>query len=88
VTGMELFSGHKISYSAEGCTIILYADKQLYEFARDFDEVYRMQGKGLEKAVGDYIRNRLPDIMANEIKIMIGSILIASLQLKGNITGY
>ncbi|PRX27973.1 LAS superfamily LD-carboxypeptidase LdcB [Orenia metallireducens] len=76
---MELFIGHKLLKRKDGYTVILYLDQELSEFAKDFDEIDSKERIGLERAIRDYIKEKLPNIKVKSINLMVGSLLVASL---------
>ncbi|WP_180994412.1 LysM peptidoglycan-binding domain-containing protein [Bacillus sp. Marseille-P3661] len=80
---MDLFFRHKIVETQDGHAIILYINPNKYEFAQELGERVR-EGtpKSIESQVQQYIRNRVAsNVQARLVKIMFGSILIATLTL-------
>ncbi|MCX8130581.1 MAG: D-alanyl-D-alanine carboxypeptidase family protein [Clostridia bacterium] len=74
-----MFAYHKILENRDGIVIELYLDLQWTEFALEFDKNPKENIKRLEDAVWQYIVDRLPEVKAKTVRIMLGSILIASL---------
>jgi len=80
---MAVFVGHKIIEGQDGCTVVLFLDGQLNEFAKELGENQIEVTRSLEKAIQDYIKDRFSGIKIKTINVMLGSLLIASLQLGG-----
>lgn len=70
-----MFKGHKI----EGDTIILYLDSHLTEFADELDIDQDQKQESLIDNAQQYIKDKLPDMKSTTIKIVAGSLIIASL---------
>lgn len=88
---MGLFSRHELIQTAEGCTLVLYIEKQTGEFA---DELSGLTGtKGKEPAgksldyLRDYINENLRGIKIDTVNIMLGSLLVASIAY-GSVAAY
>lgn len=88
---MGLFSRHELIQTPEGCTLILYIDKQTGEFA---DELSELSGAKVKEPsassldqLKNYINENLHDIKIDTINIMLGSLLVASIAY-GSITPY
>lgn len=87
---MEVFSHHKLIKSGDGYTVILYLEEQPSEFANEFILTLDKKRKGLQEKTADYVKNyidkNLPGFKVNTVKIMVGSLLIASLPMSSIIT--
>lgn len=77
---MEIFSRHELIQAAEGYTLVLYVDKQTSEFA---EELFGGKGKELSgnalEQIRNYINENYQDIKISTVKIMAGSLLVASI---------
>lgn len=76
---MNWFTGHNLIKDQEGYVVILYLDPELNEFAQEFLETQKGKKESLEKVVQAYIKEKLPNLKVKTVKIMLGSLLIASL---------
>ena len=77
---MEMFTRHELIQTPEGYTLVLYVEKQTGEFA---DELFEGKGKELSgntlDQIKNYINENYNDIKINTVKIMAGSLLVASI---------
>lgn len=80
---MDFFIKHKIVETPDGTTILLYIDPNQTEFAQEFElNGQKGDNKTLEAEVRNYIRRKLhPNVHAKVAKVMLGSLLIASVSL-------
>ncbi|MGI6777712.1 MAG: LysM peptidoglycan-binding domain-containing protein [Acetivibrionales bacterium] len=76
---MKWFTNHRLIKEQDGYTLVLFLDKQLSEFAKDFDKIQDSDRQNIEKGIQEYIKAKLPGIKVKTVKIMLGSLLIASL---------
>lgn len=83
VTKMELFSRHELIKTKDGYTLVFYAESQTSEFAEDFFNTLDSKRKELQGDALDYIKNFInenyKDIKINTVKVMLGSLLVASI---------
>lgn len=78
---MNLFTGHQIVRDQDGCVVVLYLDQQLNEFSKEFFETQIERKDNLEKNIRTYLQERLPDLKVKTVKLMLGSLLVASIPL-------
>lgn len=80
---MELFSRHELVKTKDGYTLVFYLEKQTSEFGEDFFSSLDSKRKDLQKNTLDYIKNTINenyrDIKIDTVKIMLGSLLVASI---------
>lgn len=76
---MEPFRGHKLEQNENGYIVTLYVNEHMTEFA---DELMRGDSEELH-SLGDsiqrYINEKLPDLKIAAIKLMVGTLLIATI---------
>lgn len=84
---MELFARYELVKNQEGYTLVLYAEKQTSEFAEEFFGGLKRGGKELKKDslayLQHYIEENFKDIKINTVKIMLGSLLLATIAYGG-----
>ncbi|MCK4259851.1 MAG: D-alanyl-D-alanine carboxypeptidase family protein [Halanaerobiales bacterium] len=78
---MKWFTGHKIIKDQDGYIVVLFLDQQLSEFSQEFYETQKGKEENLKKGIQEYIAEKLPILKVKTVKIMLGSLLIASLPL-------
>lgn len=80
---MEMFSRHELVKTNDGYTLVFYLEKQTSEFAEDFFSSLDSKTKELKKDALVYIKNYIDenyrDIRIDTVKIMLGSLLVASI---------
>lgn len=79
---MEYFKRYKLEKNRDGYTLILYLDIGLMEFADEFGESREEQARSLDRLIGDYIKEKFPNIKINTVKLMAGSIVVATIMLQ------
>ncbi len=76
---MAFFNGHKLEQNENGYIVTLYVDEHMTEFA---DELLR-GSKGELDSLGDniqrYISEKLPDLKIAAIRLMVGTLLVATI---------
>jgi LysM repeat protein len=81
---MSLFIKHLLVEADDGYDLILYIDPLLTEFA---DELTHSDDKkkdaSLRESVSGYIREKIPGVKVNKVKIMLGTMLLATLFMAG-----
>ena len=77
---MRAIIGHQLLVGKEGNQILLYIDSQLIE-AADECETSSQSDKNLRLIIDAYLKNKLPNLKVNVIKIMCGSVVIATISL-------
>ncbi len=77
---MDLFSSYKLVQTEEGYDLILFMDTPMNdtEFAEEFNRIDEDNRKRLNLNMQEYIRDKFPGIVISRVKIMVGSILLAS----------
>jgi LAS superfamily LD-carboxypeptidase LdcB len=80
---MDMFSRHELVKTQDGYTLVLYVDKHTSEFGEEFLGALTSKGKMLQEDSLDYIKkvinDNYKDIKIDTVKIMLGSLLIASM---------
>jgi LAS superfamily LD-carboxypeptidase LdcB len=80
---MDMFSRHELVKTQDGYTLVLYVDKHTSEFGEEFLGALTSKGKTLQEDSLDYIKkvinDNYKDIKIDTVKIMLGSLLIASM---------
>ncbi|MFO7819141.1 MAG: M15 family metallopeptidase [Halanaerobacter sp.] len=77
---MVSIEGHQLVKEETGWQILLYVDAQLMEAADEFEAVSKNK-KDLRKIVDTYLENNLPALKVNVIKVLLGSLVIATIPL-------
>ena len=80
---MELIRNYILEKEPDGYTLILYLDIGLTEFANEFGNNEEEQSNNLNKYIKEFIKNNFAEIKINTIKLMVGSIVIATITLHG-----
>lgn len=83
---MELIRNYKLVKENNEYTLILYLDIGLTEFANEFGTNEEEQNKNLNKFIREFIKSNFSDIRINSVKLMVGSVVIATLTMQ-SITG-
>ncbi len=78
---MDCFIKHNLIKAEDGYTLVLYINRQLSEFAKDFDNIDHDKRKGFEESIKSYIHKKFPNVAIKTVNIMLGSIMIASLPI-------
>lgn len=81
---MEFIKSYRIKEDSHGNTLILYLNLSLTEFADEFASKQEDQVHNLDKLVIDFIKNNFPEIKFNTIKLMVGTMVIATITLQGS----
>lgn len=76
---MRLFTGHKIIKDGDGYIVVLYLERHLTEFAREFNEMCGYENKNLKISVIDYIKEKFPKQKVNQVNVMLGSLQVVTL---------
>lgn len=79
---MEYFKDYKIQKNKDGYTLILYLDIGLTEFSDEFGKSHEVQAKSLNRLVNNYIRKKFPNIKINTVKLVAGSVVVATIILQ------
>jgi len=82
-----LFIQHKLIENENGYDLILYIDPLLTEFA---DELGRLKeskkSEMLRESAANYIKEKLPGVKVNSVRIMIGTMLLTTMLMAGPMT--
>jgi LAS superfamily LD-carboxypeptidase LdcB/LysM repeat protein len=80
---MDMFSRHELIKTQDGYELVLYIEKQTSEFGEEFIASIAGKGKKLQEDSRDNIKkiinDHYKDIKIDTVKIMMGSLLIASM---------
>lgn len=78
---MDIFRDYKLHKEADGYTLILYLTQNQTEFAEEISKYNSSKNKDLNQNIEDYVKLKFPNIKIKLVKVMIGSMLIASFTL-------
>lgn len=85
---MALILRHELQCEPDGCTVILHIDPQTAEFSEELNGCCNpLESKSFIEVIQCYVRNQFPDIKIKLVKIMIGSIVVATVSFSGIIAG-
>lgn len=84
---MEFIKNYRLEKNDYGYTLVLYLDLGLTEFADEFESKKEDQTHNLDKFIKDFIKNNFPDIKINSVKLMVGTLVITTINLQG-FTGF
>lgn len=84
---MDFIKNYRLKEDDNGYTLILYLDMGLTEFADEFGSKREEQIHNLDKLIKDFIKNNFPHIRINTVKLMVGTIAVATISLQG-LTGF
>lgn len=84
---MEFIKNYRLEENNQGYTLILYLDLGLTEFANGFESKKEDQIHNLDEFIKDFIKTNFSDIKINSVKLMIGTIVVATINLQG-LTGF
>lgn len=78
---MNLFLGDKLEINNNEYNLIVNLSKEFYitEFSDEFGHINKKNSKALHNMIYDYTRRICPNIKINNIKLMIGSMLVATI---------
>lgn len=80
---MNIFVKEQLKEEKYGYILTLCLDPMLTEFANEIMNEDHQKVEGLHQDVNDYINNKFPNIKINTVKIMLGSLLVASFAFAG-----
>lgn len=80
---MELVSRHEILCEFDGCIVTLYINSQACEFSQELIEQGQLKDKCLMDQIQEYLKLQFPNEKIKLVKLMIGSVLVATLSLGG-----
>lgn len=81
---MEFIKSFKLEENNGGYILVLYLDLGLTEFADEFGNNKEDQIKSLDKFIEDFIKNNFPDIKINSVKLMVGTMVVATITLQSS----
>jgi LysM repeat protein len=84
---MPLILRHELQCEPEGCTVIIHIDPLITEFSKEFDGCNPLENKSFIELIQCYVKENFPDIHIKVVKIMIGSIVIATVSFSGIVYG-
>jgi len=84
---MDLIRNYKLEKNNDDYTLILYLDMGLNEFAKEFGSSDEERHKNLDDYINKIIKANFNDIKINSIKLMVGSMVIATISMQ-SMTGY
>ncbi|MFD1737666.1 glycosyl hydrolase family 18 protein [Bacillus salitolerans] len=80
-----MFQSYRIVKKGEEYELILFIDQQSTEFSSEFgSEFFIERSKDLKGRVEDFVKERLPQYKINSVKVMVGTMLVATLALTSN----
>ena len=84
---MTLILRHELLCEKSDCTVILHIDPQTSEFSKEFDGCCNpLESKTFIELIQCYVKANFPNINITLVKIMIGSVVVATVSFSG-ITG-
>lgn len=78
---MDLFTGYKLNRQGDEYTLILYLSKNQTEFSKELTGDDPDSREKLNNNVVEYVKGKFPSLKINAVKVMVGSMLIASFAL-------
>lgn len=84
---MEMILRHELFCEKKGCTVIIHIDPQCAEFSREFDCCNPLENKSFIELIQCYVKNQFPDLNIILVKIMIGSVVVATVSFSGIVAG-
>ena len=77
---MKWFTGHRVLREKDGSTVVLYLNQYLTEFSSEFSHNQKQSyDTSIEDSAYSYIKSNIPNINLKRIKIMLGSLALASI---------
>jgi len=77
---MEMFTNYQLTEDNNGYILTLYLNPTLVEFSSELGMMDdSSKANSLEKIISDYVHNKLPNLKVHTVKVMAGSLLIATL---------
>lgn len=78
---MALFQRHQLEQEGDSYNLILYLDPNMTEFADDLGNKDQAAQEKLESSVKSYIKEKFPNLKVTAAKVMLGSMMVASIPL-------
>lgn len=78
---MAMFQRHQLEQNGDSYTITLYLDPSLTEFADDLGQNDKGTQEKLTESVRNYVNEKFPNLKVTAAKVMLGSMLVASVPL-------
>lgn len=75
---MDLFNGYKIHKEVDGYTLVLYISPSQAEFSKEICSKNPESCDKLNHDVEEYVKTRFSKLKINAVKVMLGSMLVAS----------
>ncbi len=79
-----MFIGHRINQDG---TILLFLDPNETEFSRELDQPQSNKKQHLKESVMEYVEEKLPNTNGGVVKVIIGTIVVATLALTNGPAG-
>lgn len=79
---MDLFIKHELKKEHDDNVLILYLNQNQTEFASELGTIEKSNGSW-QNTVQNYIKNNLPNIKVNTVKIMFGTFMVTSIAVNG-----
>ncbi|MGN7298765.1 cell wall-binding repeat-containing protein [Ferdinandcohnia sp. SAFN-114] len=76
---MDFFHSYKIIQNEDSVELILYVNPHSTEFASELGEITDHKKESLQQLVNKYVKNKFPNVAVKSVKVMAGSLLIATL---------
>lgn len=84
---MEMILRHELFCEKNGCTVIIHLDPQCTEFSSDFDCCNPLENKSFIELIQCYVKKQFPDLNIILVKIMVGSVVVATVSFSGIVAG-
>ena len=81
---MSLFYRYELKQMGDSYEIILYVDKNSTEFAAEYGIKTRQKHEKLKASINQFIKEKFPAIKISTAKVMLGTMLFASISLTAN----
>jgi LysM repeat protein len=83
---MSIFIRHNLIEDKDGYIIMLYLDPSLTEFSKEIGSITDSRQEGmLDENIKSYINSHFPNLKVNAVKIMVGSVLLATIPFSGTV---
>ncbi len=79
---MDFVRSYRLEKNDDGYTLILYLDVGLTEFADEFESNKEEKIANLDKFINEFIKNKFPDIKINSVKLVVGTMVVATITLQ------
>jgi len=76
---MDFFHSYKLILDDDSAELILYLNPNSTEFAAELGEIHEHKKVNLQYIVNKYIKEKFPNVAVKTVKVMAGSLLVATL---------